>query len=83
MLPLYDSIILETDPATIASRVSRPRADTTEIQINEQSEQGSRGRRTSMGTTYADSVDSLLPLLSALMSAYSSLKERLVMLLRI
>lgn len=32
------SIILETDPATIASRVSRPRPDATEIQINEQSE---------------------------------------------
>lgn len=31
------SIILETDPATIASRVSRPRPDATEIQINEQS----------------------------------------------
>ncbi|CAO1618426.1 unnamed protein product [Parajaminaea phylloscopi] len=31
-----DGIILETDPATIASRVSRPRPDATEIQINEQ-----------------------------------------------
>jgi hypothetical protein len=30
------SIIVETDPTTIASRVSRPRADTTEIVINEQ-----------------------------------------------
>ena len=29
-------IIVETDPTTIASRVSRPRADTTEIVINEQ-----------------------------------------------
>ncbi|CAO1630898.1 unnamed protein product [Jaminaea pallidilutea] len=31
-----DGVILETDPATIASRVSRPRPDATEIQINEQ-----------------------------------------------
>jgi hypothetical protein len=31
-----DRIIVETDPTTIASRVSRPRADTTEIVINEQ-----------------------------------------------
>jgi len=31
-----DGIIVETDPTTIASRVSRPRADTTEIVINEQ-----------------------------------------------
>ncbi|KZT05413.1 coatomer protein [Laetiporus sulphureus 93-53] len=31
-----DGIILETDPAAIASRVSRPKADTTEIVINEQ-----------------------------------------------
>lgn len=30
------SIIVETDPTTIASRVSRPKADTTEIVINEQ-----------------------------------------------
>lgn len=30
------SIIVETDSTTIASRVSRPRADTTEIVINEQ-----------------------------------------------
>jgi hypothetical protein len=30
------SIIVETDPTTIASRVSRPRADTSEIVINEQ-----------------------------------------------
>jgi len=30
------SIIVETDAAAIASRVSRPRADTTEIVINEQ-----------------------------------------------
>ena len=29
-------IIVETDSTTIASRVSRPRADTTEIVINEQ-----------------------------------------------
>ena len=29
-------IIVETDPTTIASRVSRPRADTTEIVITEQ-----------------------------------------------
>jgi len=31
-----DGIILETDSAAIASRVSRPRADTTDIVINEQ-----------------------------------------------
>ncbi|PWN53686.1 snare-like protein [Violaceomyces palustris] len=43
-----DGIILETDSTTIASRVSRPRPDVTEIQINEQT----------------------------IMSAYSSLKER-------
>lgn len=30
-------IIVETDSTTIASRVSRPRADTTDIVINEQS----------------------------------------------
>ena len=30
------SIIVETDSTTIASRVSRPKADTTEIVINEQ-----------------------------------------------
>ena len=29
-------IIVETDATTIASRVSRPKADTTEIVINEQ-----------------------------------------------
>lgn len=29
-------IIVETDSTTIASRVSRPKADTTEIVINEQ-----------------------------------------------
>lgn len=29
-------IILETDAAAIASRVSRPKADTTDIVINEQ-----------------------------------------------
>ena len=33
-----DRIILETDSQTIASRVSRPRPDATELQINEQSE---------------------------------------------
>jgi hypothetical protein len=33
---LMNRIIVETDPTTIASRVSRPRADTTEIVINEQ-----------------------------------------------
>ncbi|EPQ27632.1 uncharacterized protein PFL1_04770 [Pseudozyma flocculosa PF-1] len=43
-----DGIILETDSTTIASRVSRPRPDVNEIQINEQT----------------------------IMSAYSSLKER-------
>ncbi|KAI9454931.1 coatomer protein [Russula earlei] len=31
-----DGVIVETDATTIASRVSRPRADTTEIVINEQ-----------------------------------------------
>ncbi|KZT09940.1 uncharacterized protein LAESUDRAFT_747933 [Laetiporus sulphureus 93-53] len=31
-----DGIILETDPAAIASRASRPKADTREIFINEQ-----------------------------------------------
>ncbi|KAJ7066653.1 coatomer protein [Mycena amicta] len=31
-----DGIIVDTDPAAIASRVSRPRPDTTEIIINEQ-----------------------------------------------
>jgi len=31
-----DGIVVETDSTTIASRVSRPRADTTEIIINEQ-----------------------------------------------
>ncbi|KAI0731542.1 coatomer protein [Fomitopsis betulina] len=31
-----DGIIVETDSAAIASRVSRPKADTTEIVINEQ-----------------------------------------------
>ncbi|KII95507.1 hypothetical protein PLICRDRAFT_150273 [Plicaturopsis crispa FD-325 SS-3] len=31
-----DGVIVETDSTTIASRVSRPRADTTEIVINEQ-----------------------------------------------
>ena len=35
-VPLYFSIIVETDSTTIASRVSRPKADTTEIVINEQ-----------------------------------------------
>jgi len=32
----FHSIIVETDSTTIASRVSRPKADTTEIVINEQ-----------------------------------------------
>jgi hypothetical protein len=36
MILSYDSIILETDGAAIASRVSRPRTDTTDIIINEQ-----------------------------------------------
>jgi len=31
-----DGVIVETDATTIASRVSRPKADTTEIVINEQ-----------------------------------------------
>lgn len=31
-----DGVILETDAAAIASRVSRPRPDTTDIVINEQ-----------------------------------------------
>ncbi|ORX33391.1 putative coatomer zeta subunit [Kockovaella imperatae] len=43
-----DGIVLETDAAAIAARVSRPKADTTDIVINEQT----------------------------LMSAYSTLKER-------
>lgn len=30
------SVVVETDATAIASRVSRPRADTTEIVINEQ-----------------------------------------------
>jgi hypothetical protein len=34
-MPVY-RIIVETDSTTIASRVSRPKADTTEIIINEQ-----------------------------------------------
>lgn len=34
-MPVH-SIIVETDSTTIASRVSRPKADTTEIVINEQ-----------------------------------------------
>lgn len=33
---LVRRIIVETDSTTIASRVSRPKADTTEIVINEQ-----------------------------------------------
>lgn len=33
--PIY-SVIVETDSTAIASRVSRPKADTTEIVINEQ-----------------------------------------------
>jgi hypothetical protein len=33
---LMNRIILETDAAAIASRVSRPRADTTDIVINEE-----------------------------------------------
>ena len=35
MMPVY-RIIVETDSTAIASRVSRPKADTTEIIINEQ-----------------------------------------------
>lgn len=34
--PNRDRIIVDTDAAAIASRVSRPRPDTTEIIINEQ-----------------------------------------------
>ena len=34
--PLTCRIVLETDAAAIASRVSRPKADTTDIVINEQ-----------------------------------------------
>lgn len=34
--PHHPRIIIETDATTIASRVSRPRADTTDIVINEQ-----------------------------------------------
>ena len=33
---LHSRIIVETDSTTIASRVSRPKADTTDIVINEQ-----------------------------------------------
>ncbi len=36
MLTPSDRIIVDTDAAAIASRVSRPRPDTTEIVINEQ-----------------------------------------------
>jgi hypothetical protein len=32
----YQRIVVDTDAAAIASRVSRPRPDTTEIVINEQ-----------------------------------------------
>lgn len=35
-IPISFSIIVDTDAAAIASRVSRPRPDTTEIVINEQ-----------------------------------------------
>lgn len=40
-----DGIILETDSTTIASRVSRPRPDVNEIQINEQSKHRTRSSR--------------------------------------
>lgn len=33
---ILSSVVVETDATAIASRVSRPRADTTEIVINEQ-----------------------------------------------
>ena len=33
---MFIRVIVETDSTTIASRVSRPKADTTEIVINEQ-----------------------------------------------
>lgn len=36
LFPLTRRIILETDAAAIAARVSRPKADTTDIVINEQ-----------------------------------------------
>lgn len=36
VLNVGDRIIMETDSTVIAGRVSRPRADTTEIVINEQ-----------------------------------------------
>jgi coatomer subunit zeta len=36
LTPLCIRIIVETDSTTIASRVSRPKADTSEIIINEQ-----------------------------------------------
>jgi hypothetical protein len=37
VLTHFFSIILETDATAIASRVSRPKADTTDIIINEES----------------------------------------------
>lgn len=90
-----DGIILETDSTTIASRVSRPRPDVNEIQINEQSEfkrkcqylarislacpvQGQAVPSTA--TTIVIDADMLILCASssptAIMSAYSSLKER-------
>lgn len=94
-----DGIILETDSTTIASRVSRPRPDVNEIQINEQSKfifpawlprdvkawsiaiasklqdvvpaRGSAHARRAI----ADTLRSL-DCIAAIMSAYSSLKER-------
>jgi len=103
-----DGIILETDSTTIASRVSRPRPDVNEIQINEQSKYrpsrlgnprygprwflrpGSARRPIQVDTLGAQSSrnHSMLTFaicfsiclgcicLTAIMSAYSSLKER-------
>lgn len=68
-----DGIILETDSTTIASRVSRPRPDVNEIQINEQSKLRPK-LRLGRGTLTLTHPSARLTL--AIMSAYSSLKER-------
>lgn len=85
------SVILETDPATIASRVSRPRPDATEIQINEQSECAD-----TCSSAFLELVDVIqqeppadctwslfssptyVLLSAAIMNAYSTFKERYV-----
>jgi hypothetical protein len=49
-------IILETDAAAIASRVSRPRADTTDIVINEETvRHACKLKSLSLGGVTADS----------------------------